>query len=44
MEISLTINKNNKEYEVDDFMDSLTVKQKINLEYADKSEQYNNLN
>jgi hypothetical protein len=37
-----TIN-NNSENKGGDFMDNLTVKQKISLAYADKSDQYNNL-
>lgn len=38
-----SVNKNNKENEGDDFMDNLTVKQRISLAYADKSEHWDTL-
>ncbi len=45
-EYAATIHATKKTYEEDEgesIMDTLTVKQKISLAYADKSEQYNNL-
>lgn len=38
-----TAKKNNRKDDGENIMDNLTVKQKISLVYADKSEQYNNL-